>query len=100
MTIFEFATLVQENANVKVAIVNNGYLGMVRQWQQFFHNRNYSETPISSPDFMLLAQAYGIRRASGVAPGRCRRRDRAGHNLSTARRSLSSSSIRKRTCTR
>lgn len=60
MTIFEFATLVQENANVKVAIVNNGYLGMVRQWQQLFHNRNYSETPISSPDFMLLAQAYGI----------------------------------------
>ncbi len=60
MTVFEFATLVQENANVKVAIVNNGYLGMVRQWQQLFHNRNYSETPISSPDFMLLAQAYGI----------------------------------------
>ncbi len=60
MTLFEFATLVQENANVKVAIVNNGYLGMVRQWQQLFHNRNYSETPISSPDFMLLAQAYGI----------------------------------------
>ncbi len=60
MTIFEFATLVQENANVKVAILNNGYLGMVRQWQQLFHNRNYSETPISSPDFMLLAQAYGI----------------------------------------
>ncbi len=60
MTLFEFATLVQENANVKVAIINNGYLGMVRQWQQLFHNRNYSETPISSPDFMLLAQAYGI----------------------------------------
>jgi acetolactate synthase-1/2/3 large subunit len=60
MTLFEFATLVQEKANVKIAIVNNGYLGMVRQWQQLFHNRNYSETPISSPDFMLLAQAYSI----------------------------------------
>jgi len=60
MTLFEFATLVQEQANVKIAIINNGYLGMVRQWQQLFHNRNYSETPITSPDFMLLAQAYSI----------------------------------------
>jgi acetolactate synthase-1/2/3 large subunit len=69
MTIFELATLVQENANVKVAIVNNGYLGMVRQWQQLFHNRNYSETPISSPDFMLLAQAYGIQCRRVLHPG-------------------------------
>ncbi|HUY99174.1 MAG TPA: biosynthetic-type acetolactate synthase large subunit [Thermomicrobiaceae bacterium] len=60
MTMFELATVVQEQARVKLAIVNNGYLGMVRQWQQLFHNRNYSETPISAPDFMLLAQAYGI----------------------------------------
>ncbi|MBX6342120.1 MAG: biosynthetic-type acetolactate synthase large subunit, partial [Thermomicrobiaceae bacterium] len=60
MTLFEFATIVQENARVKVAILNNGYLGMVRQWQELFHNRNYSETPISSPDFVLLGQAYGI----------------------------------------
>jgi acetolactate synthase-1/2/3 large subunit len=60
MTLFEFATLVQENARVKIAIINNGYLGMVRQWQQLFHNRNYSETPISSPDFVMLGQAYRI----------------------------------------
>lgn len=60
MTLFEFATIVQEKAKVKIAIVNNGYLGMVRQWQQLFHNRNYSETPISSPDFVLLGQAYSI----------------------------------------
>lgn len=60
MTLFEFATIVQEQAKVKIAILNNGYLGMVRQWQQFFHNRNYSETPISSPDFVLLGQAYSI----------------------------------------
>ncbi len=44
MTAFEFATLVQERANVKIAILNNGFLGMVRQWQQFFFNSNYSET--------------------------------------------------------
>ena len=60
MTLFEFATIVQERAKVKIAIVNNGYLGMVRQWQQLFHNRNYSETPISSPDYVLLGQAYSI----------------------------------------
>ncbi|MBX5446183.1 biosynthetic-type acetolactate synthase large subunit [Sphaerobacter sp.] len=60
MTMFEFGTIVQEGAKVNIAIVNNGYLGMVRQWQELFHNRNYSETPISSPDYMLIAQAYGI----------------------------------------
>ena len=60
MTLFEFATLVQEQANVKVCIINNGYLGMVRQWQQLFHDRNYSETYISQPDFVMLATAYNI----------------------------------------
>jgi acetolactate synthase-1/2/3 large subunit len=60
MNLHELATLQQEGIAVKVAIMNNGYLGMVRQWQQFFHNRNYSETPISSPDYTLLAAAYGL----------------------------------------
>ncbi len=60
MTAFEFATLVQENANVKIAIVNNGFLGMVRQWQQFFQNSNYSETRIGQPDFVVLAKAHYI----------------------------------------
>jgi acetolactate synthase-1/2/3 large subunit len=40
--------------------MNNGYLGMVRQWQQFFHARNYSETPITGPDYVQLAAAYGL----------------------------------------
>jgi acetolactate synthase-1/2/3 large subunit len=40
--------------------MNNGYLGMVRQWQQFFHSRNYSETPITGPDYVQLAAAYGL----------------------------------------
>ena len=60
MTLFEFATIVQEQANVNIAIINNGYLGMVRQWQQLFHDRNYSETFISQPDFQMLATSYGI----------------------------------------
>ncbi|GAC1662874.1 MAG: biosynthetic-type acetolactate synthase large subunit [Ktedonobacteraceae bacterium] len=60
MNIQELATLQQEGVAVKVAIMNNGYLGMVRQWQQFFHARNYSETPMTGPDYTLLAAAYGL----------------------------------------
>src|SRR6266851_4813377 len=61
MNIQELATLKQEGLSIKVAIMNNGYLGMVRQWQQFFHSRNYSETPISGPDYVQLAAAYGLK---------------------------------------
>jgi acetolactate synthase-1/2/3 large subunit len=60
MNIQELATLKQEGITVKVAIMNNGYLGMVRQWQHFFHNGNYSETPITGPDYVKLAEAYGV----------------------------------------
>ncbi len=69
MTLNEFATIVDEQLNVKVAIINNGYLGMVRQWQQLFHNRNYSETPISSPDYVLLGQAYRMPARRVTRPG-------------------------------
>ena len=61
MNIQELATLRQEGVTVKVAIMNNGYLGMVRQWQQFFHSRNYSETPMTGPDYVQLAAAYGLK---------------------------------------
>jgi acetolactate synthase I/II/III large subunit len=62
MTNQELATIRQENVrNVKVCIVNNGYLGMVRQWQEMFENRVYSETPLSGPCFRQLAEAYGLR---------------------------------------
>ena len=61
MTITELATAVQENANIKIAIINNGYLGMVRQWQQLFYDSRYNETPISSPDYVKLSEAYGLR---------------------------------------
>ncbi|MGH7499448.1 MAG: thiamine pyrophosphate-binding protein, partial [Gemmatimonadales bacterium] len=60
MNMQEMATMVQEHIPVKMAIFNNGYLGMVRQWQQFFHGRRYSATPIWSPDYVRLAEAYGI----------------------------------------
>ncbi len=60
MNMAEIATMVQEGLSVKMAIFNNGYLGMVRQWQQFFHQKRYSCTPIWSPDYVKLADAYGI----------------------------------------
>jgi len=61
MTMAELATIVQENLKVHIAIINNGYLGMVRQWQEFFYDRNYEATPLLNPDFAKLAGAYGIR---------------------------------------
>jgi len=60
MNMAEIATMVQEGIEVKLAVFNNGYLGMVRQWQQFFHGGRYSSTPILSPDYVKLAEAYGI----------------------------------------
>ncbi len=61
MTLQELAVLKQEhNLPVKIAIINNGFLGMVRQWQQLFYNKRYVGTPIVSPDFVKLAEAYGI----------------------------------------
>src|SRR6202041_1503230 len=61
MTMAELATIVQENLKVNIAIINNGYLGMVRQWQEFFYDRNYEATPLLNPDFVKLGEAYGIR---------------------------------------
>lgn len=60
MTQAELATLVQERLKINIAIINNGFLGMVRQWQQLFYARRYAATPISSPDFVKLADAHGI----------------------------------------
>jgi acetolactate synthase-1/2/3 large subunit len=52
---------VQEGIAIKVAIINNGFLGMVRQWQEFFYERRYAATPLSGPDFVKLAEAFGVR---------------------------------------
>jgi acetolactate synthase I/II/III large subunit len=60
MTAAELTTTVQEGVKVNVAIINNGYLGMVRQWQEFFYERRYSATPMVSPDFVKLADAHGL----------------------------------------
>ncbi len=61
MTLCELATVVQEKLKVNIAIINNGFLGMVRQWQEFFYERNYAATPLLNPDFAKLGEAYGIR---------------------------------------
>ena len=60
MTASELATIAQEKLKVNIAIINNGYLGMVRQWQEFFYDKNYESTPLVSPDFVKLADAHGI----------------------------------------
>jgi len=60
MTIQELATLVQDNIAVKIAIMNNGYLGMVRQWQDLFYDKRYVATPLAGPDFVKVAEAYRI----------------------------------------
>ncbi|MDD5254501.1 MAG: biosynthetic-type acetolactate synthase large subunit [Candidatus Omnitrophica bacterium] len=59
MNIQELATCVANKINVKVAILNNGYLGMVRQWQELFYHKRYSHTCISGPDFVKLAESFG-----------------------------------------
>ena len=80
MTAAELSTIVQEKIKINIAIINNGYLGMVRQWQEFFYERNYEATPLVSPDFVKLADAHGIpgpRRAHARRSGRCREEARS-----------------------
>ncbi len=77
MTMPELATMVQEELDVKIAVINNGYLGMVRQWQEFFYQRRYAATPISGPDFAKLAEAFGVFGTTVTTRdrgGRCGRR--------------------------
>ncbi|OUC06039.1 acetolactate synthase catalytic subunit, partial [Litorilinea aerophila] len=69
MTLQELAVLKQEkNLPVKIAIINNGFLGMVRQWQQLFYQKRYVGTPVVSPDFVKLAEAYDIPAVSVRKP--------------------------------
>jgi acetolactate synthase-1/2/3 large subunit len=60
MTLQELGTIMQCNIDVKIVILNNEFLGMVRQWQELFHDKRYSFTDIQSPDFVALAKAYKI----------------------------------------
>jgi acetolactate synthase I/II/III large subunit len=64
MTSPELATIAQEQLDINIAIINNGYLGMIRQWQETFYEKNYQSSPILSPDFVKLAEAFGIRAAA------------------------------------
>lgn len=73
MNIQELITAVNYNLPIKIAIINNGYLGMVRQWQELFYNRRYSYSELLNPDFVKLAEAYGaegirVTDRAGVAP--------------------------------
>jgi len=81
MTMAELATVAQERLDIKVAIINNGYLGMVRQWQEFFYGKRYAATPISGPDFQRLVEAFGIDAAT------VRTRAGVGEAVTSARRS-------------
>jgi acetolactate synthase I/II/III large subunit len=83
MNIQELATVVQEKLPLKIAVLNNGYLGMVRQWQQLFFEGRYSGTPLLGPDFARVAEAYGIpgitvREKAGVEEAVRRAREMAG----------------------
>jgi acetolactate synthase I/II/III large subunit len=60
MSLPELATLMQEQRSIRIAVMRNGYLGMVRQWQELIHEHRYSEVNITSPDLMRIAAAYGM----------------------------------------
>jgi acetolactate synthase-1/2/3 large subunit len=79
MTQAELSTAAQEGIKINLAILNNGYLGMVRQWQEFFYDRRYSATPMKSPDFVKIAEAHGL---TGI---RVTRRDEVADAIRKAR---------------
>ena len=101
MTMCELATMAQERLDINIAIINNGYLGMVRQWQEFFYDKRYAATPITGPG--LRQAGRGVRhRGDDASP---RARDVAGaveaaRAPEAARRSSTSRSSRKTRCTR
>ena len=64
MNLQELITCVQEQWPIKILLLDNSYLGMVRQWQEQFYNKNYSGVDILNPDYLLLAKAYGVSAAS------------------------------------
>jgi acetolactate synthase-1/2/3 large subunit len=72
MTSPELATIQQEKLDLNIAVINNGHLGMVRQWQEFFYEKNYESTPLVSPNFVKLAEAYGISASAVTNRGQIR----------------------------
>jgi acetolactate synthase-1/2/3 large subunit len=69
MTQAELSTAAQEGANVKIALMNNNFLGMVRQWQEFFFEKRYSAVQLKNPDFVKIAEAHGIPARRVMEPG-------------------------------
>ena len=61
MTVQELATMVQEDLDINIAVFNNGWLGMVRQWQELIYNKRYFGTKLYNPDFVKIAEAYGMK---------------------------------------
>jgi len=83
MTMSELATAAQENVKVNIAVINNGYLGMVRQWQEFFYDKRYAATPMKNPDFVKIADAMGLTglrvdKRAGVIPAVQQARETSG----------------------
>ena len=76
MTAAELSTVAQEALPLRIAVINNGYLGMVRQWQELFYGRRYAATPMRGPDFCKLADAHGIPACRVESRGRGGRSDR------------------------
>ena len=82
MSLPELATLVQEKLPIRIALINNRCLGMVRQWQTMFYDGNYEATDLLNPDFVKLAEAYGIpaRRAIDLDTARAAITEVRGHS--------------------
>lgn len=81
MSLHELATLVQEDLPIRIALINNRCLGMVRQWQTMFYDSNYEATDLLNPDFVKLVEAYGIpaQRAANLADARAEIKKTCGH---------------------
>ena len=82
MSIPELQTVIQEGLNIKIAVVNNSFLGMVRQWQELMHDRRYSSVNMTAPDFVKLAEAYRMKglRATTIQEAREAIRSARAHN--------------------
>ncbi len=107
MNIQELATVRQEGLPIKIVVMNNGYLGMVRQWQELFWDERYSHVDMQThggeeafPDFVKLADAYGIRGARLRRTPTRSRRTCGRRSRPRARRSSTCRSPARRTCTR
>jgi acetolactate synthase-1/2/3 large subunit len=79
MTLQELQVTVEHNIDVKICLINNGFLGMVRQWQELFYDNRYSHVAMGSPDFGKLADAYGVKFF------RCTRREDLEETMAAAR---------------